>query len=70
MTGPIVKCPEHFVVPYLHSKCAMVFGAQQRHMTKAVNLGEETGCKKIGYFYATKEAMKSSELDVNKKRKV
>ena len=37
---------------------------------KAINLSDETGCKKIGYFYATKEAMKSSELDVNKKRKV
>ena len=34
-------------------------------MTKAINLS--VGCKKIGYFFATKEAMKSSEM--NKKRR-
>ena len=65
-----VRSAQHFTMPYRYGKSCIIFDANQRHMTKAINLGNETGCKKLAYFFATREAMKSSELKMNKKRKV
>lgn len=60
-----VRSAQHFTMPYRYGKSCIIFDARQRHMTKAINLGDETGCKKLAYFFATKEAMKT-----NKKCKV
>ena len=52
-----VKCSQHLVVPYTYGKCALVFDARQRHMTKAVNLSTATHCIKMGFFFATRTSM-------------
>ena len=68
MNRAIVKCPKHFVVPYMHGMCAMVFDARQRHMTKAINLTSATHCRKIGFFFATKETFKQTGEKAGEKR--